>query len=515
MAPPAPVADFDEGIFLVHLNKGKELLGKGALEQARQELEKARTLRPEEDKVLNLLGMLYFKMEKHTEAREVYARLVQMHPDEAVLHSNLGIIEFKEGRLEEAEKHLQRALQIDAANPRPHQYLGLLYNNRDDLDRAAEHFRKAGMTRMLEKVEQKRHPRAAGDISGRGMERTGADFKVQSPEATRTGPVILPADGSPIPGAPDIDSVIAGLSALTEGPAAIEAPAGTGAAGPAPGAAGSDEADLLDGLLTSLGPSEVAARLPSPAAPSRPAPPAQAALPPPPIAPSFAPAGMGLPEPPPGVGAVAPLDLGAAPLSASRLGAQAFGPFRRPGRGLIELQVSGRVLIRRGSVTHYSGRIDFTRDRQSGLILAQGRGSLFLSDEEQQTLLVELAGHSLSVSSAHLLAVGEGVGAEVSPLRLGTGEADMRALRLSGHGCVALMVRGETLCLDVEPDQPSAADPRLVVAWSGELRVEQHASEILREVMAAGARGLLGVRFEGKGSVLVEQPAAAAPAARA
>jgi uncharacterized protein (AIM24 family) len=174
------------------------------------------------------------------------------------------------------------------------------------------------------------------------------------------------------------------------------------------------------------------------------------------------------------------------------------------------MMVNGRVYIRPGSVTHYSGRLEFHRDRQSGLILVEGRGSLFLAEEEQRTLLVELAGHSLSISAAHLLAFGDGVAAEVSGLKLGAGgREDVRALRLSGHGCVAFTVRGETICLDVDPDHPTAADPRLVVAWSGDLRAEQHASEILREVMAAGARGLLGVRFEGRGTVLVEQPGAA------
>jgi len=559
VAAAPPPGNFDEGIFLVHLNKGKELLGKGDLEKARVELEKARSMRPEEDKVLNVLGMLYFRMEKHPEARDVYTRLIRIHPDEAVLHSNLGVVEFKEGRLDQAEKLLQRALEIDPANTKPHQYLGLLYNNRDDFERAIEHFRKAGNAKMVDKVEQRRRQRTAADVSGRGMERAGADFRVQSDEAMRSAQVILP--GGETAGAPpiaDIDAVLAGLSALGNEPGGVETPAGLGEAPPKgeeasipPPVSPVDEPDILGNLFASLGaagstpadpPAAAAPKPPpppphpvrtAPPVPAPPAPPVRLAAPPresrpaavrpPPAAPAepappepefFSPARPGpLAETAPGPDLLPPLDLAAAPMAAARLGTRAFGPYRHPGQGLLEMMVNGRVYIRPGSVTHYSGRLDFHRDRKSGLILVDGRGSLFLAEEEQKTLLLELAGHSLCISAAHLLALGEGLTSEVSALKLGAGGMeDVRALRLSGHGCVAFTVRGETICLDVDPDHPTSADPRLVVAWSGDLRAEQHASEILREVMAAGARGLLGVRFEGKGTVLVEQPGALAAA---
>ena len=507
MAPPPPSADFDEGIFLVHLNKGQELLGKGSLEEARQELEKARSLRPDHDKALNLLGMLYFKMERHTEAREVYERLIQIHPEESVLHSNLGIIEFKEGKLEAAEPLLKRALELDPSNSKPHSYLGLLYNRLEDLDRAAEHFRRAGMTKMLEKVEQKRRERRSVENSGRGMARAGADFRIQSPEATRSVPVVPPAGAPPVPsvegqgplsGPLDIDSVLAGLSALGENVISqppLQPPA---AAGAPPEAAG-EELDILGGLLSSAGGLEpLATEVRPPARPAHPEPPRAPARPP-----AAVPAA---PFPPTAGPHAAPLDLGAAPVPAARLGTHTFGPFRRPGHGLIEMQVRERVFIRRGSVTHYAGRLDFQRDRASGLILVQGQGSLFLGEDDTQTLLVELAGHALSVSATHLLSFGEGVHLEGAPLRLGPGESGLRGLRLAGHGCVALSIMGETICMDVEADRPTAVDPRRVVGWSGDLRAEVNASEILREVMAASAQGMLAVRFEGRGTVLVEQP---------
>jgi hypothetical protein len=470
---------FDEGVFLVHLNKGKQLLGRGSLEEARRELEKARSLRPEEDRVLNLLGMLYFKMERHEEAREIYERLIKLHPDEGVLHLNLGIIELKENRLGPAESYLQRACQIDPQGPKPHMYLGLLYNKKEDLERASEHLKKAGAAKLLEKVEQKRRQRSASQVDGTDQVRGRASFRVQSEKK----PVPEPAMEAPPPpdiavgvqedalAAPDIDSILEGLSALGDTP---------------PGVVPTPSAPVLD---------------PEPEAPP-PSAPVSAAAPSPPE-----------PATPPAVplepGTI--LDLGAAPIQAARLGSKAFGPFRRPGVGLLEMEIDRQALLRRGSVTHYSGRLEFTRDRSNGLIRVEGKGSLFLAEQQDQTLLVELAGHSICVSSTHLLACSEGVRVAGEPLTFGGGENGLRALRLVGHGCVALVVQGQTICLDVEVEQPAAADPRRVVAWSGDLRAEALASEILREVMTAGHQGVLSVRFEGKGTVLVEQPVAVTP----
>jgi uncharacterized protein (AIM24 family) len=201
-------------------------------------------------------------------------------------------------------------------------------------------------------------------------------------------------------------------------------------------------------------------------------------------------------------------------VQAARLGGQLFGPFRRPGRGLVEMRVGSRAFIRRGSVTHYSGRLDFQRERTSGLVLVQGQGTLFLGDDDQQALLLELAGQTIAVSATRLLAASDGIQVEPLPLGPGGGGSELRALRVGGHGCVAFLVRGEPLCLDVEPDRPTAADPRLVVAWSGELRAQINASEILRDVMAAGAQGLLSLRFEGRGNVLAEHPEPGGGAAR-
>jgi Flp pilus assembly protein TadD len=55
---PAPF--FDHGLFLLHLNRGKEEMGSGHYETARREFEEARRLRPRDPEVLLDLSITLF-----------------------------------------------------------------------------------------------------------------------------------------------------------------------------------------------------------------------------------------------------------------------------------------------------------------------------------------------------------------------------------------------------------------------------------------------------------------------
>jgi Flp pilus assembly protein TadD len=52
---PSPV---DQGVFLLHLNRARREVREGHFEGAWSELEQARTLRPQDDDVLNLVSLL-------------------------------------------------------------------------------------------------------------------------------------------------------------------------------------------------------------------------------------------------------------------------------------------------------------------------------------------------------------------------------------------------------------------------------------------------------------------------
>jgi tetratricopeptide (TPR) repeat protein len=148
-------ASFDQGLFLMHLHKGKEYFEQNQFQKAREELEAAYHLRPQDEKVLNMLGMTYFKLEMLPQAEEMYTTLTANNPDVYTLQSNLGLIRLKLDKLEKAEDSLNRALELQPSNPKAHFYLGLLYEKMDQLDKALFHFEQAHADKMIQKVKQK------------------------------------------------------------------------------------------------------------------------------------------------------------------------------------------------------------------------------------------------------------------------------------------------------------------------------------------------------------------------
>src|SRR3954471_12866855 len=112
MRDPSPRAPFDQGLFLKHFNKGKAHYDEKRYLDAERELEEAYLLRPRDQKVLNLLGLVYFKQEKFEKAEEVYRKLAAESPDAHTLQYNLGLICFKLSHFEDAESAFLKCLDL-------------------------------------------------------------------------------------------------------------------------------------------------------------------------------------------------------------------------------------------------------------------------------------------------------------------------------------------------------------------------------------------------------------------
>lgn len=153
---------FDQGVFLMHLNRGRKLLEMNRLEEARVELEQALHLRPRDEMTLNLLGMIYFKLDMRSEAASLYRLLLEIHPEADVLHSNLGVLEFKNGRHEDARRRLETALLLNPKNLRPHLYLGLIERSQGNLDACLEHLEAAGAEDLIARLQTDRGSMANG-----------------------------------------------------------------------------------------------------------------------------------------------------------------------------------------------------------------------------------------------------------------------------------------------------------------------------------------------------------------
>jgi uncharacterized protein (AIM24 family) len=151
-------APFDQGVFLLHYNRGREAFQEGRYAEARRELESAQKLRPEDPDVLNLLGLVYFKTNAFPEAEVIYRRLAKENSNVFILHSNLGLILFKQGKLDEAEQYLLRAVELRPNYAKSHLYLGLLYRQRKKLSLAMDHLRFAGAEKLMREVEVEMRP---------------------------------------------------------------------------------------------------------------------------------------------------------------------------------------------------------------------------------------------------------------------------------------------------------------------------------------------------------------------
>src|ERR1700736_136003 len=151
-------APFDQGVFLLHYNRGREAFQEGRYGEARRELEGAQKLRPDDADVLNLLGLVYFKTNAFPEAEVIYRRLAKENPNVFILHSNLGLILFKQGKLDEAEYYLLRAVELRPNYAKSHLYLGLLYRQRKKLGLSMDHLRFAGADKLLREVEAEMRP---------------------------------------------------------------------------------------------------------------------------------------------------------------------------------------------------------------------------------------------------------------------------------------------------------------------------------------------------------------------
>ena len=141
--------------FLQAFHKGKEHFDNNRLEEARVFLEKAYKMKPSDEKVLNLLGMVYFKLNYLPEAEEIYGKLIATNSNIYVLHSNLGLIRLKLGKIKEAEESLKKALDLQPHNPKAQVYMGLLYEKAGDFTKALHYFEKGGAQKLVEQLHEK------------------------------------------------------------------------------------------------------------------------------------------------------------------------------------------------------------------------------------------------------------------------------------------------------------------------------------------------------------------------
>lgn len=449
-----PRTPFDQGLFLAHLNKGKEYYDQKRFDEAERELEEAYLLRPRDQKVLNLLGLVYFKQEKYEKAEEVYRKLIAESPEAHTLYYNLGLIHLKLQRLEEAESSFLKSLELARDNPKINFYLGSIYEKQRRFPDAIYQYRQAGATIMVRRVEDKmaaattRPPLPARPLRGDDTAR----FKTaEVRESIRRR----------------------AEEALGGGPRAVQPPSDTLMAEPA---AAPDTSDTNRVRVADVFQMPGGQRAPEIR--------------------SFLQQRGG------------PEASGAGGADRAHVGRRAEDSFRFLENNLMEINFSGKVFIKQGTIYSYSGNLTFwVKEKRPGnraaLVIITGTGRLILTDRHREITFMQVHDETVYVEPSHLLACEE----TLTPNYVFLGESPeaIEFLALEGNGMVALSVASKPLPLSVTPDLPVSVPSASVITWSGDLVPQAIEDEELYEVMLpAGSRGPL-LRLEGSGRILVEQ----------
>jgi tetratricopeptide (TPR) repeat protein len=458
MRDPIPRGPFDQGLFLAHFNKGRDLYEGRKYEEAERELEEAYLLRPRDNKVLNLLGLVYFKQEKLEKAEEVYRKLVAESPEAHTLYYNLGLIYFKLNRLEDAESAFLKAIELSNENPKINFYLGSIYERLHRFTDAIFQYRQAGASLMVRRVE--------GKIAA-----TGPGPVPAPPPAHATPPPPRRDETAELPK----DEIQAHVRKLEE-EAAI---ALSKILQPAP---------TLVPEGTRPPSSTDTARFRKPREETRP------------------PAGDGsrldleVPD------TIPPGTL-KAPSAAAPPRPRVTELFRFLHNNLMEIDFSGKVFIKQGTIYSYSGKLTFlVKEKRPGgqpaLVIVVGAGKLILSDRDRQITFMHVEEEGMHVEPSHLLACEDSLTPHYQPLE----GSPLEFIALDGRGMVALSAATKPLTIAVTPGLPVSVPSSSVITWSGDLTPRVVDDKQVYEVMLAPGRdGGSLIRFEGAGRILVEQ----------
>jgi uncharacterized protein (AIM24 family) len=457
MPDPVVAPPFDQGVFLLHYNRGREAFQEGRYAEARRELENAQRLRPDDSDVLNLLGLVYFKTNAFPEAEVIYRRLAVENPNVFILHSNLGLILFKQSKLEEAERFLLRAVELRPNYAKSHLYLGLLYRQKKKYGLALEHLRFAGADKVVKEVEAEMRPPAAA-----------------APPAAPPKPA-PPAPPPPMQTAPAPQPLrtTQKVRAITpEEAAAMRQSA-------------SDARTQPGNVVT---PPEVQ-RAPFPEAESA----AHTAARKLQDAVDEAPA---LDE--------KRIDLGRRIEGASRT-------FALHENGFLEINFARSVHVKRGTVSSYSGNLKFVAESgllgttAQTLVKAQGQGKLFVYEKGRKAFLLDLNDEFIYVEGHNLLALEDTLTYRVEPIYDASYQRKIDTVKIFGKGSLAISTAIEPLTLRVTREYPLSISSNALVAWTGNVIPTVVDDQSLENVMIENTAGGFKIRFEGDGVVVSEQ----------
>jgi Flp pilus assembly protein TadD len=151
---PASSGSFDGEDFLYHLYRGSELLQDNCIPQAKEELERALKLQPQDTEGQGLLGVVYFRLGLYPRAIGIYEEIIKACPNEVSPRVNLGLCYLKTGQSHLARDALEEVIKRVPNHLRAWGYLGLTFERLGELAKAEAAFEKAGQPNLARRMQR-------------------------------------------------------------------------------------------------------------------------------------------------------------------------------------------------------------------------------------------------------------------------------------------------------------------------------------------------------------------------
>jgi uncharacterized protein (AIM24 family) len=442
---PSVAPPFDQGVFLLHYNRGREAFQEGRYAEARRELEQAQRLRPDDSDVLNLLGLVYFKTNAFPEAEVIYRRLVRENANVFILHSNLGLILFKQAKLDEAEQYLLRAVELRPNYAKSHLYLGLLYRQRKKFGLALEHLRFAGADKLVREVEAEMQ-------------------HLQGAQTRPSMPAIRDTPPPPLQTTSQTTQKIAPLRVdpmMNTQPGKVAKPATDPQATPVPPpvdiAAHTAARKLQDAVDETQHAEDKR------------------------------------------------IDLDRKIEGASRTFALHENGFLEINFARSAYVKRGTVSSYSGNLK-FAAESGLVGTTAQTMVKAVGSGKIFLYEKGRKTFLLDLNEEFIYVEGSNLLALEDTLTYRVEPIYDSAYQRKIDTVKIFGKGSLAISTSIEPLTLRVTKEYPLSISSNALVAWTGNLIAAVVDDRSLDNVMIeSGDRAGFKIRFEGDGVVVSEQ----------
>lgn len=194
------------------------------------------------------------------------------------------------------------------------------------------------------------------------------------------------------------------------------------------------------------------------------------------------------------------------------------GRFTLQNSSMLKVRLDGdQIQARLGSMVAYQGDIRF--EYQSGglgrffkkamtgegvkLMTAAGTGDLFLANQKEKIMLLDLDNERMTVNGENILAFEPGIEWDIKRVEgAGTLAGGLFNVVLEGTGRVAVTSDGDPVLLDTS--RPTFADPDSAVAWSGGVRTSIRSDVSFKTFIGRGSGESYQIGFEGPGWVLIQ-----------